>query len=231
MSRASDEELAETLDELAGLLEDLEGQLPARRGTDERRGRRGELPRPPRPGEFIRFTEQYTIPTLISLLEATVAVLELLRALLRLTGGRGLPDPRPGRSRGAIEATGRRAVEGLDDVLAELNDALAGQPTDPEARDLLDEARDLRAEIEGLLGEGRGRAASPEQDRSERADRDGHDRSERDDRGGGVSIAVGESGDDQPDTQDDETEEEVVDVEAELEALKRAREQNRDDAG
>ena len=220
MSRASDEELAETLDELAGLLEDIEGQLPAGSAA---RGRSRDLPRPPRPGEFIRFTEQYTIPTLISLLEATVAVLELLRALLRLTGGRGLPDPRPGRSRDAIGATGRRAIEGLDDVLADLNDALAGQPTEPEARDLLGEARDLRAEIEELIRDGRDR------DRRSRAERDRSDgdrprREQRDT--GGVSIAVGESGDGGDGTNDDE---DAVDVEAELEALKRARDEESGD--
>lgn len=221
MSRASDEELAETLDELAGLLEDIEGQLPAR-GRDRRRG---ELPRPPRPGEFIRFTEQYTIPTLISLLEATVAVLELLRALLRLTGGRGLPDPRPGRSRDAIGETGRRAIEGLDDVLADLNDALAGQPTEPEARDLLGEARDLRAEIEELLQDGRAGG----RDRTERS-RPGRDRSDRDEPDtGGVSIAVDESEDgdrEGSDAEAGEADEDTVDVEAELEALKRDRDED-----
>jgi hypothetical protein len=246
MSRVSDDELADTLDELAGLLDRLEGELPAdRRPRDDRprrdRRRRGrdreELPRPPRPGEFIRFTEQYTIPTLISLLEATVAVLELLRAVLRLTGGRGLPDPRPGRSRDPIGETGRRAIEGLDDVLTDLNDALSGQPTDPEARDLLTEARDLRSEIERLIEDGRrdGRSRSArDRDRDGRGDRGTDDRST-----GGVSIAVddGEAATegsttgtdtdtDTNDTDDADDEGATVDVEAELDALKRARDED-----
>lgn len=215
MSRASDEELAEALDELAGLLKDLERELPTR-GRRRPSGDHG-LPRPPGPGEFIRFTEQYTIPTLVSLLEATVAVLELLRALLRLTGGRGLPDPRPGRSRGSIETTGRRAIEGLDDVLADLNDTLAGQPTEPEARDLLTEARDLRAEIESLLQEGRDRTGNDRERRS-RGDSPERDRPRRDEgETNGVSIAVNEGSDEGAD---------AIDVEAELEALKRARDED-----
>jgi hypothetical protein len=244
MSRVSDDELADTLDELAGLLDRLEGELPAdRRPRDDRPRRdrrrpgrdREELPRPPRPGEFIRFTEQYTIPTLISLLEATVAVLELLRAVLRLTGGRGLPDLRPGRSRDPVGETGRRAIEGLDDVLTDLNDALSGQPTDPEARDLLTEARDLRSEIERLIEDGRrdGRSRSA-RDRDGRGDRGTDDRST-----GGVSIAVddGEAATegsatgtdtdtDTNDTDDADDEGATVDVEAELDALKRARDED-----
>jgi hypothetical protein len=243
MSRASDDELADTLAELAGLLDRLEGELPAdRRRRDDRPRRdrldrrpRGDdgLPRPPRPGEFIRFTEQYTIPTLISLLEATVAVQELLRAVLRLTGGRGLPDPRPGRSSDPIGETGRRAIEGLDDVLADLNDALSGQPTEPEARDLLTEARDLRAEIEALLEDGRrgGRSRSTADRRGRES---GGDRGSGDRRTGGVSIAVDDgeaAGESTPDEEaagdgDGDDSGPTVDVEAELDALKRARDED-----
>lgn len=124
------------------------------------------LPRPPRPSELLRFTEQYTIPTLIALLEASIRALELLAAALRVADGRPI-DAVAGRSgtdaaRDSLDAVGRagrdRIAEAsretlarLDDALAEVQSAAAGDPTDPQVQELLDEARELRAEVDRRL--------------------------------------------------------------------------------
>lgn len=124
------------------------------------------LPRPPRPSELLRFTEQYTIPTLIALLETSIRALELLAAALRVADGRPI-DAVAGRSgtdaaRDSLDAVGRasrdRIAEAsretlarLDDALAEVQSAAAGDPTDPQTQELLDEARELRAEVDRRL--------------------------------------------------------------------------------
>jgi hypothetical protein len=108
-----DEDLADLLAELETTLTELRGELqvegreaPGRSGnrestdradgraaSDRRRARdrrrdRSVLPRPPSVSELLRFTEQYTLPTLISTLEAAIQALELLRGTLRLVDGR-----------------------------------------------------------------------------------------------------------------------------------------------
>ena len=59
-------ELAEVTAELSETLESLRAEL-----QEPPEGPLG-LPRPPTPRELLRFTEQYTIPTTIALLEAAI---------------------------------------------------------------------------------------------------------------------------------------------------------------
>jgi hypothetical protein len=138
-------------EELVALLSDLERTLTELQATI---GPDADRRRPPTPGEILRFTEQYTLPTAIALLEATVRSLELLRALLRLA------DPKREGSSGGT--TDRRAdTPDLADVrsaFADLQTALArpDPPTDSEAGSILAEARDLTAEIEEHLAESGG---------------------------------------------------------------------------
>lgn len=133
---------ADRTEELADALRDLRAEL--------RRPPRGPLgvPRPPTLRELSRFTEQYTIPALIALLEAHVRALELLAATLRVLDGREF-EGSDARRRAA--AAGRETLERVDDVLADLDDALSGEPTSEEARNVLAEARDLREEIDASL--------------------------------------------------------------------------------
>lgn len=108
--------------------------------------------RPPTPRDLARFTTEVTIPAIVLALETNVRVLKLLQRTLRLAAGE---DPGTGegtRARERAEAVGRRTLARLDDALADLQSALDGRPPDDPARELLDEARALRAEIDDRLG-------------------------------------------------------------------------------
>jgi hypothetical protein len=190
-----DDDLDERLDELEDVLSELRSDL---RSTDRDRREPRSPPRPPRLAELVRFTEQYTIPTVIALLETTITSLELLRGTLRLLD--------PGRDVGdGTEATGGRladvqngAATGLARSLSELRAALseADLPEEAASRSIIEEARNLTAEIESRIDESRREAdAARRQDRGGRRgdDRDsrrgddrgraGDDRRRRDDRG------------------------------------------------
>jgi hypothetical protein len=235
-----DDDLEERLDELEDVLSELRADL-----RETERDRRGP-PRPPRLSELVRFTEQYTIPTIIALLETTIKSLELLRGTLRLA------DPGRSVAEGA-EGAGDRladvrdgATAGLSRSLSELRTALseADLPEEAASRSIIADARDLTAEIESRIDEGR-READAARDRRLGRDRDGRrdgetrdrdrggrsrDRDEnRSDRGGGgspVQIDVtdpGEGGDDgaEDEAAGDADDPPEVDVESELESIKR----------
>jgi len=107
--------------------------------------------RPPSPRDLARFTSEVTIPAIVLALETNVRVLKLLQRALRLAAGE---DPRSGettQARERAEAIGRRSLSRLDDVLADLQNALDRRPPDDPARELLDEARTLRADIDDRL--------------------------------------------------------------------------------
>jgi hypothetical protein len=151
----NDRELAELVDELSTTLESLQGVVdPGDRGRPRRPGSPDpRLPTPPTPRELVRFTEQYTIPTLIALLESGVRSLELLRATLRLLDGRGIEAASP-ETRDRVESLGRTTLDRVDAVLSDLGSAVEGdEPSDPDARDLLADARTLREEIDRRLRE------------------------------------------------------------------------------
>jgi len=194
MSSRDDEELAVLLADLERTLTDLREAV----GEDVRRGG-GRRPRrrPPTPGEILRFTEEYTLPTVIALLEATVQSLELLRAVLRLAG----PASNAGELRSRLESRGGPETATLRDALADLRDALTGAdlPEDSAARSVLTDARELTAEIDERLDE-----AGDDRRRERGADRE-RAPSER-----GIAIDV-----------EEEKEDDAVDVDAELESIKR----------
>lgn len=155
-------ELAEATAELADTLEELRTEL-----AEPPRGPLG-FPRPPKPSQLLRFTEQYTIPTVIALLEAAIRSLELLGAALRLADGRPI-DAATGTGldgRRRLAAASRETLQRLDDALAELQSAARGDPSNPELQRLLDEARDLRAEVDDRLAD-----AVDEPDRSSETER------------------------------------------------------------
>jgi len=208
MSSRDDEELAVLLADLEETLTELRSAIDedVRRGLrDERRPRR----RPPTPGEMLRFTEEYTLPTVIALLEATVQSLELLRAVLRLAG------PRPTENRLRERLTARSAPEtaALRDALTDLRDALTGAdlPDDSTAGSILSDARELTDEIDDRLDEVASDRDATDRDaagrRWERAE--GRDTS-------GVAIEV--------------EEEDAVDVDAELESIKESMSEEGDES-
>jgi len=120
----SPEDLEPLVADLAETLETLERRLDA-----EPRRRR----------TLLRFTEQYAIPTTVAMLEANIRVLEAIGGAIRMAEGRE-PSERSRRGRETALAT-------LDRALSEVSEAVTGTPTDPEARELLSEARALRDEI------------------------------------------------------------------------------------
>ena len=218
-----DDDLEARLDELESVLTELRRDL-----RETERDRRGP-PRPPRLSELVRFTEQYTIPTVIALLETTIKSLELLQGTLRLA------DPARDFAEGA-ERTGDRldsvrdgASAGLARSLSELRTALseADLPEEAASRSIISDARDLTAEIEARIEESRREADGRRSDGRRTGDRG---RRDSDDGDGGIQIDVTEPGDEseaaadrgvenRDDAEDDPAPE--VDIDSELESIKR----------
>jgi len=140
-----DPELARLAADLARSLRDLQRELePQRRGL-----------RPPSLRELLRFTDEVAIPAAVLILETNVRALRLLQRAIRVA------DPESGRGGEATAAgtevrdraaqVSRATLDRLDDALADLQDALEGRPEDEDARQVLDEARALRDEIDERL--------------------------------------------------------------------------------
>lgn len=141
MSDADDESIARLVADLARSLRDLQREL------DDGRG-----PRPPTPGTLLRFADEVAIPGLILLLETNVRALRLLQRAIRIADGRERPARDQGTAaRDRATQLSRTTLDGLDAALAEVQAALEGRPPDDEARQLLEEARRLRAELDERL--------------------------------------------------------------------------------
>jgi len=195
--RGADRDLGRLADELSTTLDDLRGELERERGPP--RGPLG-LPRPPTPRELVRFTDEYTIPTLIAVLEANIRLLEALQGAIRLARTGQAAGERGREMRALTEELGRDGLDRLDDVLVDLQDALDGRPENPEARTLLDDARALRHEIDDRLAEtGDGRRPNATRPRDAADD-------ERDDVG--------------PAATDDPDESVAIDVDSELDSIR-----------
>jgi ElaB/YqjD/DUF883 family membrane-anchored ribosome-binding protein len=232
MSRSRDrdrtsDDLASLLDELRATLDDLERTLDDDGRAPDRRRRSSA----PSGGDVVRFTEEYTIPTVISVLETTIQSLELLRGVLRLADpDRRFRSDRDG-SRGRLDGVDRRVVDGTERALDELRQVLTGteEPSDPTARDVFTEARELTAEIESILEEARGDGRSSRAGRRRRGA--GDDRREArsvvipvDDADGGSESSAG-TAETEPDTEDPVPSEDTdsgveVDVDAELDSIR-----------
>jgi hypothetical protein len=160
-------DLSTTLSELQDVLDDEgEPHRSQRQQPRQRRSRRGL----PSPSRFLRFTEEHTIPTLISLLETNIRALELFGGLLRLINGR---DDRQRSGNRRVQRTGRRTLDAVDSTLSDIQGAIDGEPTDPEASSLLDDARSLREDINDRLadpGTTRDRTQSDHPDNAGRTD-------------------------------------------------------------
>jgi Sec-independent protein translocase protein TatA len=137
--------------DLRALVEDLDETLTTLRSELDEDGQQREgRPRPPTVGELVRFTEEYTIPTTIAVLEAAVAALELLRGLLGLVSPNGREERQVG---GASDA----ALRGVERTFSELRRALreVDLSADRETSDVVTEARELTSAVEQRLAEER----------------------------------------------------------------------------
>ncbi len=145
-----DDDLEERVDELQRSLEELRREI----GPRPPRGP-GGLPRPPTPGELVRFADRQAIPTAIAVLEANVRALELLQGALRLADTGRVAGEEAERTRERAESLSRRSLDRLDDVLEDLQEATRADtlPSSGDERDILREARDLREEIAERIGE------------------------------------------------------------------------------
>jgi len=148
---SSDDDLTALVTDLVTTLQDLETEIEP---TTE-----SGLPRPPTPRELLRFTSDVTIPAIILVLKTNVEALKLLRRALRMAEGRPTSSgSASGEVRQRATRLSRATLARLDDALTDLQRAVEGTPEDEEARELLDEAQELRAELAERL------AAAPEAD-------------------------------------------------------------------
>ena len=225
-----DDELADRLDELEETLSALRSEL---RSDSARRP-----PRPPSLGELLRFTEQYTIPTLIAMLEATIKSLELLRRTMRLADPKRAVREETAEARTELDRLGSQASEELARGLSELRTALseANLPENPESRRLVEDARSLTREIEDRIREAEDDVrASRDRTRRDQSTQSANEIDRPQTRDGGVFIDVtDDAGDADETTNSTETEGEgnsgsndeqlddptAIDVDAELEAIK-----------
>jgi len=182
---ASDDDLATLVGDLVTTLRRLEDEFEPR--TDDGR------PRPPTPRELLRLTSDVAIPATILLLRSNIEALKLLQRALRMADGR---SPTRGSANSEVrqraEQLSATTLSKLDGALADLQDAVEGQPTDDDARELLTDARRLRGEIEDRLA----------------------------DRTNGEATAASNDADDDPLALEDDGDDVSVDVDAELQSLK-----------
>lgn len=136
----TDEELRETVAELATTLERLEETVEGSRGP----------PRPPRPNtdDLRRFTAEVAIPGLVLVLESNVRALKLLQRALRRN--QASAEASSG-VRGQAERVTRTALAELDTALSDLSAALEATADDETASTLLSDARTLQDRLDEAL--------------------------------------------------------------------------------
>jgi len=143
---SSDDDLTALITDLVTTLQELETEVEPT--TDS------GLPRPPTPGELLRFTSDVTIPAVILVLKTNIEALKILRRALRMAEGRPTSTgSASGEVRQRASELSRATLSRLDDALTDLQRAVEGTPEDEEARELVHEAQQLRSQIQERLAE------------------------------------------------------------------------------
>lgn len=143
-SSTGDSDIGPLIATLVRTLQDLEAEFEPRTESG--------IPRPPSPRELMRFTSDVGIPAAILLLRTNIEALKLLQRALRLADGRTPTTGTDGSEvRRRAEELSRTTLSRLDGALADLQDTVEGRPEDEDARELLNEARDLRNDVEQKL--------------------------------------------------------------------------------
>lgn len=98
--------------------------------------------------ELTLFTSDVAIPALVLLLRTNIRALELLQRTLRMASGQYEPGGSGARARDRAEQLGRRTLDGLDELLADLQSTLEeGDDT----RELVDRIQTLQTELDETL--------------------------------------------------------------------------------
>ena len=204
MSRDRDDELADLLEDLTDTLRQIESEVGPNR---PRRGPLG-LPAPPTPRDVLQFTGEYAIPTAIAVLKANIKILELVGALLR--AGKTSGEARK-RADDTVGELGTKTVSQLERALTEIQRAVedGSLPQTPEARDVVEEARRLNADLREYVREADETVESEQQ--AERDAERGIDQGAEQDADRGTTIPI-EDAADEPSVE--------IDVEEELKSIK-----------
>jgi hypothetical protein len=219
--RDEDEDFATAAEDLRAVLRELRDEL----ADDAPRGPLG-LPKPPSPGQVLRFADEVAIPGTIAILEVNITLLETVQRAIRLVDAgqdakRATDDARSNASDRARESADKlaavsdRTLARLESSLSDLQSALehGPQPENDAARSLLDEARALQDDVQSRLRDARRQDHTLEdfEDRADQADRERRTSAETDEiddeSGDAGGTNAGESS-------------VRVDVDAELETLK-----------
>lgn len=161
--------MSDTRDRVDERMTDLEDALKEVRDELQSPDRPRRRLRPPTPGEMLQMTREYAIPAAIATLEAQIKALELLRELLGPVQAGNRARVGTAEASDRVAEVGRATLQGVERALDRLEREMAagGLPDDPEARDLLGEARDLRDEIDARLA-GMGEIETEPRDQEER---------------------------------------------------------------
>lgn len=140
-------------DDLSERIDELEETLAALRAEIESPRDRRRPFRPPTPREMLRMADEYAIPAAVAALEANVRALELVQAGIRASDPERAADTTATAVRDGVTGATRATVDRLDRALAEIEASMAGtgMPRNPDARELLTEARRLNDEIADRL--------------------------------------------------------------------------------
>lgn len=226
--RDTGDELATVLTELETTLTQLRGALDEeapvgqtgrerRRESVRREGQR--FPRPPGFREVMRFTEQQTIPTLIAILEANIRLLQLAGAALRAVDPERSAVETGERTAvsSALDTGGRLSADRLSSGLDELQRALSGTDApNPEAKELLEDAERLSAEVRQRIREREGGRFSGRKSSSDMSDGMATGGAEP------VQIEVEDATEatDEEEAENDDDSDSDVDVDAELNSIR-----------
>ncbi|NHN40200.1 hypothetical protein G9C85_00935 [Halorubellus sp. JP-L1] len=221
MTDRRDDDFADAAEDLTRALEDLRDELK----REAPRGPMG-IPRPPSPGEVLRFADEVAIPGTIAILEVNIKLLETVQRAIRLVGTGNRARERAGEARERASGSADRladvsdrTLERLEGSLADLQTALesGSLPDDGAAGDLLDQARTLRDDVQGRLAEARERDHTLDdfEDRAARADDQ-----RRADAASSTPVEDEDAVDDATGGRTDDAGGVQVDVDAELETLK-----------
>lgn len=162
-----DADLAETAAELEQSMRDLRQELE----SDLSRGPLG-LPRPPSPGELLRFADEAVIPAVIAILEANIKILESIQAGIRIANSRSQVTAGTKDQAKTVQSIGKDTLDQFEGAIDDLQSVIeeGGLPEHDEAREILQQARDLRESLDAEVEEASKQPPEEESEEDESVD-------------------------------------------------------------